>query len=406
MSFIISIFVLVFVHELGHFLVAKWCGVGVIRFSVGFGPALLKFRIGETLYQLCIIPLGGYVRMVGDMPDPITGDEETDDEVRKETGLSEKDLEVMQDRSRWFIEKSYWARFAIVFAGPLFNFLLAIGLIFLTVMIYGSVEPEPRAIIGEVMDESPAQMAGVKKGDLISTVNDTVVSTWSEVAELIHNSEGKAVELLITRDSSSEILTITPEKQELALASGGKKSVYLVGIKPSLIYSDASFMEALEIGLRWTGNITAMTYSGLWGMITGKISAKELAGPLFIYQATSQKAKRGLEDLLSFIALLSVSLAVINLLPVPVLDGGHLFFFTYEAIFGEINMRAKEIAQNIGVVALLGLMGFAVVNDLLRDRSKLLSGFKWKDSEKSAKENPGEAEETSQAVGSEPVVAQ
>ena len=159
--------VLIFIHELGHFLVAKMCGVGVLRFSIGFGPILLKFRIGETRYQLCAIPLGGYVRMLGDMPDALTGEQKTDEQVREmldDEELDEASRLARSDKSRWFIEKNLWQKSLIVFAGPLFNFLLAIVFIAIGAYFYSEKSADPRAIIGEVIKAAPAASAGVLEG--------------------------------------------------------------------------------------------------------------------------------------------------------------------------------------------------------------------------------------------------
>jgi len=402
---VLLIAALIFVHELGHFLFAKWTRVGVLKFSIGFGPALLRWRWGETTYQLSLIPLGGYVRMVGDIPDMITGNQATDDDVRgkerdddeeKEKGreqLSPQQQAMVADRSRWFIEKGYWPRFWIVFAGPLFNFFFAIFLVFLGSFLYGEQLADERAAVGRVMPNSPAQEAGLLEGDQVLSIDGAKVADWTTMANTIRSSGGRALELRVSRNGEEIALTAQPKGKVRRTTEGKKKTEYLIGVEPLFHHRELGFIDSLKVGGFWTYTMTLRTYQGLWGMVTGKVSAKDLAGPVFIFEKATETARKGLESLLYFAALLSVSLAVLNLLPIPLLDGGHIMFFTIEAFLGPISMKKKERAQLAGIIFICFLMLFAVHNDLTRDSSPndaKDAKVQWTDFEDAASEGASE----------------
>lgn len=371
-AFVVVLGVLIIVHEMGHFLAAKMVGVGVIKFAVGFGPALFKRKFGETTYQLSLIPLGGYVRMLGDVPDAITGPQETDEEVR--TALAEG-----TDRSRWFIDKGLLAKSWIVFAGPLFNFLLAIALAAFVVFIYGEPDINPAAVVGKVISGSPAERAGLQEHDVIASVNGVKPESWKSFAGMVHSSEGQELQVVIRRGAEEFSAALIPDLKVIPGADADKSKIYLVGLMPEISRSPVGLGESLYVGVVWTATISVDMLTQLGSMISRERSADELAGPVFIFQAAGEQARKGLEDFLSFIALLSVSLAVLNLLPVPVLDGGHLFFFLLEGIFGPISVRKKESAQQVGMVLLLSLMCFAVWNDITRDPEKFSTQPRWED---------------------------
>lgn len=361
---IIVLGILVFIHELGHFLVAKWCGVGVLKFSLGFGPAICRFKKGETEYQISIIPLGGYVRMLGDMPDPITGEEEADEKVRTESVAESK----LENRKNWFIHKTALQKSAIVFAGPFFNLVLTIVVIFFCVAIYGEKEPNLTPTIGSIIEDSPAQSAGLQKGDLVKSINDKEVKTWPELADTIYQGNGEQLNLKIVRNGVESIITAQPEQKVVKTFTGEEKKYYLLGVGPSEEFETkpASILRAAEISFIWTYDKAYLNYKGIWGMITGKVSTDQIAGPIYIVKLTGSKAEEGLEGLLYLTAFLSISLAVLNLLPIPILDGGHILFFLLEGILGPISIKKKEIAQHVGLALLLFLMVFAVKNDLTR----------------------------------------
>ncbi len=384
--FILLIGVLIAVHEFGHFLLAKMCGVGVLKFSIGFGPALFRFRKGETDYQLSLIPLGGFVRMVGDMPDSLTGPQASDEAVRgnevsPEKGSAEllapEQEAMLLDRSRWFIEKSTLARSAIVFAGPFFNFLLAIAVFIFTFAYYGERSLEEQPIIGGVMDGSPAAAGGLLVKDRVVALNSKAISSWEELAKGIHNGDGKPITLQVQRADGEHQLTVQPEKKPVPSLTSKPEEMYLIGIEPTILRNPVSLPHALKSGVLMGFIEVRLQLAGLWGLVKGYISPKDLAGPIYIFQVAGKKAKQGAEDVLILLARLSVSLAVLNLLPIPVLDGGHLFFFLIEALIGPISIRKKEFAQQVGLVLLLLLMVFAFGNDLTRKADHLENPIRW-----------------------------
>jgi regulator of sigma E protease len=360
---------LILIHEAGHFIVAKLCGVGVVRFAIGFGPTLIKFKYGETEYSLGAIPLGGYVRMVGDMPDAITGKQATDDVVRgDEVVIDVSDIppEMLADKTKWFIEKTLFQRSSIVIAGPLFNLISALLFVFFAIFIYGEDVPVKQPIIGSVMDDSPAQAGGVKTGDQVLTLNGKKITDWENLAQTIHDGTGEPISLRILRAGVEQTISVVPKARMSHDASGAPKNVFLIGIEQDTDKVVAGLFRSMELSGLWVYNASIRTLTGLVGMATGNISPKEIAGPIFIFKAAGKQAEKGLESTLYFMALLSVSLAVLNLLPIPILDGGHLFFFLVEAIFGPMSIRKKEFAQQVGLVFLLFLTCFAITNDIRR----------------------------------------
>ena len=330
--------------------------------------------------------------MVGDMPDMITGPQATDEIVRDGHLPDDQTLEAnlgvkmnpelkasLLDKNKWFIEKNYWQKSAIVFAGPFFNFMLSIFLVIVSVSLYGQEELSDQPIIGAVMKGSPADVSGLKMGDLVSQVNGTEVRTWNQLAKAIHDSEGGEVKLDLRRSSENLNLVVTPQSQSVKLITGGEKKAYFIGINRKTTRVDSDFLEAVKIGFLWTYDTSKLTLSGIWGMFKGNVSKNDLAGPIFIFEAVGEKAEQGLESVIHLTALLSISLGVLNLLPIPVLDGGHLLFFLIEAIIGPMSIRKKEIAQSVGMLFLLAIMVFAVSNDLTRDSNKTSQDFKWEE---------------------------
>jgi len=378
---IIIIGVLVFLHELGHFLVAKWCGVGVVRFAVGFGPAIYKKRIGETEYRLGCIPLGGYVRMVGDISDYITGPDTTP----AENGVSDVPPELLADKSKWFIEKSLWQRSAIVAAGPIFNFVTGLIFVAVAIFIYGDVDIKEGSIIGTIAEGSPAQSAGLKEGDEVRKFNGEAISKWEELAGRMHRGTGEPVTLTVARGVGNGIteeleIVVQPQSKKLP---GLEKEVFIVGISPKIDRKAVGLGQSIVQGGKWIAFTTGKTFEGIYGMFSGQVSPKELAGPVFIFGAATQAAQKGMEYVLDLMAHLSVSLAVLNLLPIPVLDGGHLLFFLLEGLFGPLSLRKKEIANQVGLALLLTLMGVALTNDIRRTQEpEKKVGIEWKAEEK------------------------
>jgi regulator of sigma E protease len=364
-KFLLIVFVLgalIFVHELGHFLFAKWSGVGVLRFSLGFGPTLFGRRIGETEYVVSLVPLGGYVKMVGEGDGPGQG------------GAEFSEI----DRRRAFSEQPVWKRFLIVFAGPGFNLLTAVLLLTGAAAVFGLPVPTERPVIGEVVETrppdppSPAQEAGLRAGDRVVSVNGTPVASWEEMAAAINGSAGRPVDLVVAREGEEErTITLHPREEAARDIFGepipGGERRYVIGIRPAPEYQAVSLLQSVRVGALEAWRMTALTVEALFRLVQGRISASTIGGPLLIGEQTIRHAEQGAVALLRFMALLSINLGVLNLLPVPVLDGGHLLFFLIEMVTRRpVSMRTREIAQHVGLMMLLLLMGFAIFNDIRR----------------------------------------
>ncbi len=358
-KFLLIVFVLgalIFVHELGHFLFAKWSGVGVLKFSLGFGPTLFGKRIGETEYVVSLVPLGGYVKMMGEGDGPGQGGAE----------FSEA------DRQRAFAEQPVWKRFLIVFAGPAFNLLTAAVLLVAAAAVFGLPEPTSRAVIGEVIEGRPAAEAGLRSGDRVVSVNGTPVSTWEEMAAAINGSGGQPIALTVTRQGEPErTITVNPRDEAAQDIFGetvpGGERRFVIGVRPAAEYRELSLGQAIQLGALEAWRMTTLTVEALFRLVQGRISASTIGGPLLIGEQTIRHAEQGAVALLRFMALLSINLGVLNLLPVPVLDGGHLLFFVIEMVTRRpVSIRAREIAQQLGLTMLLLLMGFAIFNDIRR----------------------------------------
>jgi len=337
---------LIFVHEWGHFLMARLCRVGVKTFSLGFGPKLLGKRIGETEYILSAIPLGGYVKMVGESPD------ESVSEIEKEIA---------------FLYQPLWKRSLIVLAGPIFNILFALVIFVFLFAILGKPWVLPK--IGDVQPASPAALAGLKKGDLVLAVDNDFIKTWDDLAQKIQKSRGEFLTLLIQRGEKRLVIKVKPEIKRLKTLIGDIVEKPVIGIvaagevKIARLSPWTAGLEAIK--QTWiTTKLTIITFKNL---ILGKISLKFLAGPVGIVELTSHQAKAGLAALFSFAALISINLGIINLFPIPVLDGGHLFLFAIEAIRRRpLSIKTLEITQKIGLAILIALIIMVTYNDVLR----------------------------------------
>ncbi|OPY89435.1 MAG: Metalloprotease MmpA [Syntrophus sp. PtaU1.Bin208] len=344
-SVIILLGVLIFVHELGHFLAAKYSGVGVLKFSLGFGPKIIGRKRGETEYLLSLIPLGGYVKLLGESPD---------DQLSQE------------DEKRSFLKQPVGKRILIVAAGPLFNIFFAI-LVF--TLIYMTGVPVLSAKVGGVEKGSVAYQAGILKDDQILAVNGKKISQWDELAEAIGKSRGKPLKLTIERSRTVREVTLVPQMMKAKNIFDENVEKYRIGISASsyILVERKGPLGAFWMSLQQTWTISKLTLVGIVKMIEGVISPKNLGGPILIAQIAGAQVKEGITPFLMFMGLLSINLAILNLLPIPVLDGGHLLFFIVEAIIGrEINLRWREIAQQVGLVILILLMAFAFAMDIGR----------------------------------------
>lgn len=345
LSLVILLGVLIFVHELGHFLIAKKMGVGVLKFSLGFGPKIIGKQIGETQYQLSLIPLGGYVKLLG---------ESQGEELSRE------------DQRRSFQNQSVYRRFAIVLAGPIFNFLLAI-FIFSLVNMTGL--PYLTSALGGVVEGSPAFSAGLQEGDVIDAINDVSITRWDKLADRIGKSEGKELRLIIKRGAETKELRVIPQAEKGKNLFGEEIEVYRIGIRPTsrTVTEAMNPFSAVAHSFIQTANITKLTLLSVAKMIQGVVSPKTLGGPILIAQLAGSQVKEGLIPFIMFMALLSINLAILNLLPIPVLDGGHLMFFLIEMIRGKgVSIQWQERAQQVGLALIIMLMIFVFIIDIER----------------------------------------
>lgn len=438
-SFVVVIGILILIHELGHFFAARRMGVGVERFSIGFGPILFRLKRGETEYCLSAVPLGGYVKMVGE--DPREG---------------ESAIPAAPEKS--FALKPLWARSLIVFAGPGMNFVLAAAIFAAVFMVVGrpvlpsvvgriqpgspaaqaglqtgdrviamdgkavahwddlvkalqsshgetvqltirrgeaerklaltpartkgkdvfgdeqeiwdlGARPYIPARVGEVLAGYPAAKAGLKAGDVVTALDGAAVLSWDELAEGIHKRPGRKVVLSVRRDGESLTIEVVPQATKQRPPSGEETEVGLIGISPAgaVTYVRSNPVVAMGEGIIRTGEITALTVVGLWKLVKRELPASAIGGPLQIAVLAGEQARQGFTSLAFFTAVISINLAVLNLLPVPMLDGGHLFFFAIESVMGRpLSVRKRELAQQVGFFLLALLMVFAMYNDIQR----------------------------------------
>jgi regulator of sigma E protease len=353
-SVIVLLGVLIFVHELGHFLVAKRAGVGVLKFSLGFGPRIIGKKIGETEYLLSLIPLGGYVKLLGESP----GEDLTAEEVKKS-----------------FLQQSVRKRVGIVAAGPGFNLLLAIA-IFTIVNMIGL--PVLTAEIGILQPDSPALSAGMQTGDKVVDIDGTTVTKWEELSDVINQSKGKPLLITVHRNDRPLLLTVMPKLMKTTNPFGETVEAYKIGVSPlpRTIIERLNPLSAFGKGLRQTWVISKLTVVSIVKMFQGVLSPKSLGGPIMIAQIAGAQVREGIIPFILFMAMLSINLAILNLLPIPVLDGGHLLFYLIEMATGrEVSLRWREKAQQVGFVLLILLMVFVFMMDIERLNIKMINDF-------------------------------
>ncbi len=338
--------VLIFFHELGHFLVARWVGVRVLKFSLGFGPRIWGFVRGGTEYCLSAVPLGGYVKLLGENPGEAVRPEEVP------YSFSHRPL---RDKA------------LIVIAGPLANFVLAWVFFVLVFSFQGKPVYLPQ--IGKVLPDSPAAQAGLKAGDLIVAVNGRPIQSWQELNEVIKKSAGKPLRLTIKRGEQKLILVVTPRLREVKNIFGEKVKVPMIGIMAA---GKAEFQKVAPPKAIWESFLMVvamikLTLVSIVKLIERVLPLSTLGGPLFIAKLAGEQAQAGLWPLVSFMAVLSVNLGVLNLLPIPMLDGGHLVLFTIEAVRGKpFSEKTKELVMKVGLAILIVLMMVVFYNDILR----------------------------------------
>jgi regulator of sigma E protease len=441
-SFVVVIGILILIHELGHFIVARLAGVGVERFSIGFGPVLLRWRGRETEYCLSVVPMGGYVKMVGE-ESPLEGGGSPTAEPAKA-----------------FATKPLWVRFLIVFAGPGMNFVLAAAIFAIVFATVG--RPVWPALVGRVTEGSAAAAAGLQTGDVVLRVDGRPVANWEDLERFVTSADGRPLQLSIKRGDTEQTLTLTPRRSvvrdpifkeprevwdvgagpqltpqigavspespaaragiqpgdavlavagepvftpedlmqaiqkrpgqtfDLTVERGGRKETLRVTaerktdksatgeetqvgrigvsiVTRTVTYEPYSLPAAAWYGAARTWDMTVVTVKGLWKILTRQIDSSNIGGPIQIASEAGRQAKEGVGSLALFTAIISVNLAVLNLLPVPMLDGGHLLFFIIEAVLGRpLSLKKREAAQQLGFVLLILLMVYALYNDLVR----------------------------------------
>jgi regulator of sigma E protease len=428
--------VLIFVHEVGHFILAKLMGVKVLKFSLGFGPKILGKKFGETEYLLSAVPLGGYVKMLGEEPG-----EELDEAERK----------------RAYNAQPVWKRFLIVFSGPFFNLVFA-AFVFMVIFLSGvplplpdignvqesspaaaaglmtgdrvqeingrtieswpdiskilndkpaetllfkvkrndrvievpvhpvrkadknifgeekevwyiGVEPLLLPKVGEVMKGSRADKAGLRRGDRIMEIEGTALKTWQDMTALIHENPEKPIKFRIQRGEQVIDRTITPSKETYKTPDGEEKEIGLIGIKPAGndFVKKFGLPDAVSLGLKRTWDISALTVLSIVKLIQRVIPSNTIGGPIMIFQIAGEQASQGALNFFTFMAVISINLGILNLLPIPILDGGHILFLGIEAVRRRpLSENVIIIAQRIGLAFLLALMAFAFYNDIAR----------------------------------------
>lgn len=333
-AFVFVLGLLVIVHELGHFATARAVGMGVREFGIGFGPKLASKRFGDTVYSLGIVPLGGFVKIAGMDPD----------EEQDETSFGSKPI---------------WARMLVIAAGSLMNFVLPVLLFFLVLMGAGVDQPSEAPVIGNVFAGKPAAVAGLAPGDKILTVDGKPVAVWMDIVNAIRVSANREVAITYERAGSAGSLKLVPEFDP-------KTNRGVIGVMPQINKYMPGPGEAIGLAFKQTFAVGAAVLGGLVQMITGQAPA-DVAGPIGVAQMTGEVAKMGFLPLLQFAAFLSINLGLINLLPVPVLDGGHLMTLVVEAVRGKPLSREKlQLIQMIGFALLMGLMLLATFKDIIR----------------------------------------
>lgn len=339
---------LIFIHELGHFLIARLFGIGVRSFSIGFGPKLLAKTIGNTEYKLSAIPLGGYVALVGE-----------EDTAELPEGFTSQES---------FALRPAWQRLCVVLAGATFNILLAIVIYFSIFYFVG--KPYVLPIIGGIQPNSPASTAQLAVGDTIEMINNIPISRFEQLRELVQINAGEKMSLLISSESGEQrTVELTPVRSTVQDIFGDTHEAWIIGIIPSTkqAWQDVGFFASLKDGFIKTYNSLELTMIGLIKIIQGKVSRDSVGGPIMIAQVIHDGAKQGILVLANIAAFISINLGFINLLPIPVLDGGHAVFLLLEMIQRKpVSLLWRERLTKVGLFLLLSLMVFAMYNDIFR----------------------------------------
>jgi regulator of sigma E protease len=352
--FLLILTIVVFVHELGHYLVARWCGVKVETFSIGFGPEVFGwYAKSGTRWRISALPLGGYVKMFGD-----AGEASMPDNTREYTTA---------EKSVAFQFKSVWQRMAIVVAGPAMNFIFGIIALAILLAVYG--EPRNAPVIDQVQDGSAAAAVGLQKGDRIVEIAGQDVKTWQDLQRIVQMSVGEPISLTVERDQQRLNLLAHPQIKEVTDLFGNVHKTPILGILPDQSATELVRFNpatALVESAHQTVEMVGATLKGIGQMITGQRDATEVRGALGIAKGAGAAAKIGIGAVAYYVILLSINLGLFNLFPVPMLDGGHLMFYAIEAIRGRpLGAKAQEYGFRLGLFLVFALMLFSTRNDLL-----------------------------------------
>lgn len=350
LSFLIAVSILIFVHELGHYALARWAGVHVTTFSVGFGPELFSYTDKKgTRWRFALIPLGGYVKFFGTSKTELDKLKESED----------------VDLKKCYVTKSVFQRASIIAAGPIANFIFAVLTLIFLYCVYGQLQKAdfPEKGFSMVLPNSPASHAGFKVGDVVIAVDGTAVSSYKEFYRFVWTSNGRELTFDVLRDGEKQIIKATPERFP---SLHSEKGSYYLGVSPPVSRKQISLPEAISATSDKLASIYRSMIYGFKLMGAGKVPLEDtLAGPVRIVQFTNSHADSGMDTFILFIAILSLNLAIMNLLPIPILDGGHLLFCLIEAITGKpVSEKIQKKAMLCGFVVLISIMGLAVVGDI------------------------------------------
>ena len=357
LPFLFVLLIVVFVHELGHYLVGRWCGIGAKVFSVGFGPELAGFNDRRgTRWRLSWIPLGGYVKFVGDMNAASTPE-----------GFDDSDL-TPQEREAAFQNKSVGRRAATVFAGPAANFLFAILIFTMVFTVFGRGVADP--VVSSVRPGSVAEQLGFEPGDRFVSVDGIPVKQFSDVQRYVSVRAGVPIEMVMERNGKLLTYQVTPELLEITDRFGNKMEQAVIGVLNNRQtgghrIETYGLGESFVMAVSETWYVVERTGGYIAGIFSGREKADQIGGPIRVAKMSGQVATLGFVALLNLAAILSISIGLLNLLPVPILDGGHLFFYLMEALRGKpVPEQAQEFGYRIGFGLILGLMVFATWNDV------------------------------------------
>lgn len=332
---------LISVHEFGHFIIAKLVGIRVEEFSIGMGPKAFSTQKGETLYSIRILPIGGYVKMTG------------------ETGIEEEDVLIKNDPKR-FNSKTVGQRAAVIVAGPLMNFFLAVLLFALVFSFVGIPTADDSTIIGEVIPNSPAEEAGLKSGDKIVAIDGQEVTQWSEMVKIIHSQPEQELAFTVDRKGQTLHYKITPQLDP-------ENNIGLIGVSPNTYWNKVNPLKAVSLALQRTWDIIKLTFLAIVQMFSGQVDTGDVAGPVGIVQLIGESARFGLIYLINLTALLSINLGLLNLLPIPALDGSKLIFLSIEGLRGKpIDAKKENFVTIIGFALLMTFMLFVTYQDIVR----------------------------------------